>query len=250
VARADPDRALEIVGTASSPYGRTADHARLAWNMYEADPVRALEYARGLSNPVFGALALGYLALRVDDQEQARAMVAEAIESIGTLATALLQSGLGENSYALAAARLAWIAQEVGYPDVQRPVTMALALRPARPRWVTAMDGMGALADLPLALGWADADVARALLEPVVTSPGAFDYEEQWRWQKTLQAMAVADPEWAAAKVRELAAAHPDAKPNERWHWHVQLVEYLVMTRDEQFWASLDGWLPGKWEDE
>ncbi|HUS81542.1 MAG TPA: carboxypeptidase regulatory-like domain-containing protein, partial [Armatimonadota bacterium] len=249
VARTDPDRAVAILATAGDHQDETADAAHLAWEMYQADPAKALEYARGQSHPMRSALALGYLALRQDDGARAWELIDEAAALLAPLAEGVAVPW-GGSGYPVAAARLAQVAQDVGYPDVQRLVTLALMLRSPRPRWLSEERYMWGFADLRGALAWSDAEVARVLLEPAVGAPGAFDPEVRSEWDKLLRAMASVDPEWAAMKVRELAAERPDAEPFERWRWHIELARYLALTREEQIRESIGGWLPGKWEDE
>ena len=247
VARTDPDRALEITKMAYGGFGVMGGPAQVVWAMYDANPARALECARAFSDLLERALAVGYLALRVDDEEQSWALVEEAAATVDALAVRL-QGGLWEHSYALAAARLAWIAHEARYPDVQRLVTMALALRPPRSRTGAEMGGMTGLRDLALALAWVDVGVARALIGTVLSSLEELTLD--MRWSKILWAMAVVDPQWAATKTREMAAIQPEDYMGSRWRAPMSLASFLVLTRDEQMWESADGWMPGKWENE
>ncbi len=248
VARSDPERALEIVDMAENYYGRAANHARLAWELHEADPAKALEYTRGVSNPLHGALAIGYLAPRQEDQALAWELIEEAAAPLAKLADGMA-GRYGGSEYALVVARLALVAQEVQYPDVQRLVTLALMSRSPRPRWLNEERHIWDWGNLPGVLVWSDAEAARALLESSAEAPEAFDAVNRWHWNKVLRGMAAADPAWAAMKVRELGAADTDLQPRERWRWHIELARYLALTREEQMREAINGWLPGKWED-
>lgn len=195
-------------------------------------------------------MAIGYLALRQEDQGQAWELIEEAAALLTPL-TERLTGRWGGSENAVAAARLALVAQEVEYPDVQRLVTLALMLRPPRPRQVSGQSPtMYNFGDVAAALVWTDAEAARALLEPAIASPEAFADQHSWHWEKALRTMAAADPAWAAMEMRELVATRTYVEPRQRWHWNIELARFLALTRDEQIRESIDGWMPGKWQDE
>ncbi len=244
LASRDPEKAEEVLEKMTRRINRFGGNAQVAYEMAAKDRERALEFARGVKEGRERAYAVGVLALRFADDDEARAfdLIDEAMKALRDEAHAV------SNRWpATVAGQIAHVAAQIGYPDTAGLVMQAMWLRPAPSTpFGPGYGRRDETEEIALSIAWVGTEAARNLLEPQVARI-ASDFEDvRKRLNAIVVAAAVVDPEWAVAIVRSLPDDDPGDERPPKARAYRALAETLSLAPDERLYEALHFWVSGK----
>jgi len=243
-----PDEAVELMAVLEDwGYGRKMP--RVVYHMAPAHPDRAIELAGTVTSARDRARCLGYIALALREGDPARSL--EVFQDAARTLAAITPEPYGgwENAQLPATmAELAHIGARIGYPDIDRLVWRAIALRPAPSQEPWGGNDQGE-AEYLKALAFVDPRLAAELVrDAVARQPLAEAERYSDRMRNLLQAAAAADAHLAA----ELARALPADDLDEDHPWflgeYVGVVRNLLRTPEDRYVEMMSrhgNWVPG-----
>jgi hypothetical protein len=244
LASRDPEKAEEVLEKMARRINRVGGNAQVAYEMAAKDRERALEFARGVKSRQERAYAVGILALRFADDDEARAfdLIDEAMKALRDEAHQVYDA-----RSATVAGRIAHVAAQIGYPDTAGLVMQGMWLRPAPSTpFGPGYGRRDETEEIAQSIAWVDTEAARHLLEPQVARI-ASDFEVVGRRVSDIVvAAAVVDPEWALEIVRALPDDEPGDKSAPKAAAYRALAEALSLGPDEWLYEALHFWVSGK----
>ena len=243
VAAEHPEKAEDLFSRWSC-----GDHERvqIAYAMASEDAERALAFARKTDSRNQRGLAIAYVAsfLAETDRERAYELIDEAMQ--------VMVQGASRYAYwgnAAAVARVAQLALDIEYPDMQGLVMRALSLRASDRPEMERPQELFYGAYLAQCLAWVDTEAAGQLLEPLVAEIPSLA-EKEASVQTIVTAAALVDPDWALEIVRGMADDGPGRTQACKWHTYQGLADCLSLPPDRRIAKYGAGmmWIAGKEE--
>jgi hypothetical protein len=253
LARTDLPKALELLERMDGrnipdQYGR-----RLAYVVAARDPQAAVGLAESLKEPSYQVLAYGWLAVALDSHDRALAhqMIDRAYEVLRRPGSRVGMSFSGGPLTAVFAARLAYQARLVGYPDPALLTAYTLSLRPSQQQCWRREEFVHSHLRAAAILALSDPAAARQWLMDLEPRVQAVELpsHQGYLW---LAGWTLADPQ-KAVELAEQELAGFDAVEGDLWRAGLSTMLRLLTTPPEQrhagdtpIFLNTVFWFPGE----